>query len=496
MNRHIRFAALLSMGIAASARAGCLALTLTSGDKVQGEVITNSQQAIELRLGDGTTRTYKRSDIASIGMCSATKKDPAPQVPVKKDPAAPAPSTAPSTKTPADKTPTGKTMYVLVPIEGTIGEDATPPGLADALDQAAKRGITHAVLWINSDGGHVDAIDGFKQVIQRHDSMRLITVVEKAHSAAVPFVLLADDVLLLDGARVGAAVAFLLEVRTGEVAVDAKLTSAVAANFAAMAESNGRSAVWARAMVQPELEVWACAGTSPADSTFYASQQDAKAACDQPVQLDGPKTILTFTAEEMLTYGIASGTVASDKDIGPLLDLPGWTKPNDAGAAAMRKAAERIAKQVAAIEAESEMLQKKLISSAELIQGLEIDLAFAIEASPRNFTYYIDATTAVFTPAGKRDWQTRTDQAIAAWNKLGERVTTIGKLEADCRDFMQRPENPDDYFLVKDTFLQNRELINTMSEMLRTTGHTLGQLRDRVNNEIATLKRERERNGL
>lgn len=493
MNRHTCLAALLCMGIAASARAACLALTLTSGDKVQGEVITNSQQAIELRLSDGTTRIYKRTEIASIGMCSAAKKDPPAPAP------APTPS-APSSKSPADKSPaakpaTDKTTYVLIPIEGTIGEDAVPMGLDDALAQASKKGIRHAVIWVNSDGGLALAIDGFKEAIQRHDSMRIITVVQKAHSAAVPFVLLADDVLILDSARVGAAVGYLHNASTGEIDVDAKFNSALAADFATMAESKGRSAVWARAMVVRELEAWACKGDKPADTAFYATRDDALAACDQPVQLDGPATILTFTADELLQLGIASGTIAREADIGPLLGLTGWTKPSDAGAASMRKAAEQVRKQVAAIEAEAEALVKKLTASAELINGLEIDITAAQNLSPHNFTYFVDGTTGVFTPAGKRDWQTRTDQAIEAWNKVEQRVATIGKLEADCRGFIERPDDPQAYFLVSDTLSHLRAVVTAGSELLRSTGHNLGQLREIVATQIATLKRERERNG-
>lgn len=146
----------------------------------------------------------------------------------------------------------------VVQIEGAID----PPLAAyveDALARAEREGASGVVFWIDTPGGRVDAAMRISDAILS-SPLPTLAVVKNAFSAGALIALSAEQVAMLPGSEIGAALPILVTPVTEPKAADRKVISALKGKFRAVAEARGRPVRLAEAMVDPEIEVEGLAG--------------------------------------------------------------------------------------------------------------------------------------------------------------------------------------------------------------------------------------------
>jgi len=146
----------------------------------------------------------------------------------------------------------------VVQIEGTI-DNPLAAYVEDALVRAEREGASGVVLWIDTPGGRVDAAMRISDAILSAP-LPTLAVVKNAFSAGALLALSAEQVAMLPGSEIGAALPIVVTPVTEPSAADRKFISALKGKFRAVAEARGRPVELAEAMVDPEIEVEGLAG--------------------------------------------------------------------------------------------------------------------------------------------------------------------------------------------------------------------------------------------
>ena len=149
--------------------------------------------------------------------------------------------------------PLGLAKTYLIPIEGEID-----PALAVFVDQALARaeaeGASGLAFLIDTPGGRVDAAIKISDRILE-TPLPTLAVVKNAFSAGALIALSAEQVAMLPGSEIGAALPVQVIPGVKYEAADRKIISALKGKFRAVAEARGRPAKIAEAMVDPEIEL-------------------------------------------------------------------------------------------------------------------------------------------------------------------------------------------------------------------------------------------------
>ena len=146
----------------------------------------------------------------------------------------------------------------VVQIKGTI-DNPLAAYVEDALARAEREGSSGVVLWIDTPGGRVDAAMRISDAILSAP-LPTLAVVKNAFSAGALIALSAEQVAMLPGSEIGAALPIAVTPVTQPTAADRKFISALKGKFRAVAEARGRPVELAEAMVDPEIEVEGLAG--------------------------------------------------------------------------------------------------------------------------------------------------------------------------------------------------------------------------------------------
>jgi len=412
---------LVAAGVALADR-----VVMKDGRVFEGRITeeTRTSVTIDARIANiPTTMTLSKREMRAIEKGAVA--EPTPE-------AAPEPAREEARERPRERrsspdkrsrpSPSETTRYIVVPLHGVFGEDIAPPGVADAIQYASRRGIDNIVFHLDSPGGYTWAADEIADIMMdAPSSIRKIAYIEEAISASIWVVFGCDDVFVAPGATIGAAVTYSQDNTTGATEVDQKLNSALAGKIAAMAERTGRSGVLARAMFLPEAEAWAV----EVGDGEHRIVDERPSVREGVIEIDGRDTVLTLTGEEAIRWGIAAPG-ESVEAVGEALGLDGWTKHNDYGDAAMRKAAEALARG----EGNVPMMVERLGALVGTINSA-IDEAAAM--APEGGSYYIHPDSGLFTPESQKQWQERTDASLAACrralDRLDEYAGTQGELK-------------------------------------------------------------------
>ncbi len=149
--------------------------------------------------------------------------------------------------------PLGLAKTYLIPIKGEID-----PALAVFVDQALARaeaeGASGLAFLIDTPGGRVDAAIKISDRILE-TPLPTLAVVKNAFSAGALIALSAEQVAMLPGSEIGAALPVQVIPGVKYEAADRKIISALKGKFRAVAEARGRPAKIAEAMVDPEIEL-------------------------------------------------------------------------------------------------------------------------------------------------------------------------------------------------------------------------------------------------
>ncbi|GAA6735708.1 NfeD family protein [Thermus oshimai] len=145
----------------------------------------------------------------------------------------------------------GKTY--LIPIQGEI-DPALAVFVEQALARAEAEGASGVAFLIDTPGGRVDtAIRISDRILQT--PLPTLAVVQNAFSAGALVALSCQQIAMLPGSEIGAALPVVALPFQEPEAADQKVISALKGKFRAVAEARGRPVNLAEAMVDPALEV-------------------------------------------------------------------------------------------------------------------------------------------------------------------------------------------------------------------------------------------------
>ncbi|MFG0257878.1 MAG: hypothetical protein ACF8GE_08260 [Phycisphaerales bacterium JB043] len=393
-------------------------IRLKDGRVFEGRVLKETRTSVEFEAlvsNITTVMTFRKREIESIERGEVV-------VPARRDRAGtPERSRGRTTSRRPSASPGGDAVrYLEIPLEGTFGEDIAPEGVRDALDFAKKRKIEHVVFRLKSPGGYVWAANEIADVMSEfHEGLRYYCVIEEAISASIWVVFGCDEIFALPDARVGAAVVFSQDRTTGEAEVDAKMNSAIAGTLAARAHANGHSPEIVRAMVLQEAQVFAIR-----EGEVYRFTDQLPDVGHEV--LDTSQTVLTMTSDELVRYGVAR-PLADDGALGNALGHEGWTRFNNYGSASMRKAAQKLQKEKAELE-------RLLGTVGPLVAAINSAIEEVNQYDPRmgSYSYYEDS--GGFTSQSLREWRSRTETTIGAWERAIDGCQKLRYIMKKCEE--------------------------------------------------------------
>lgn len=146
----------------------------------------------------------------------------------------------------------GGTVWLL-PIEGEI-TPATAQFVSSRVELANEEQPLALVFLIDTPGGQVTAMEDIVETILADARLPTIAVVENAFSAGALIAMSAEQLVMLPGSSIGAALPITIS-PTGVDPVGEKLSSAMRGQFRSVAEARGRNARVAEAMVDERIEV-------------------------------------------------------------------------------------------------------------------------------------------------------------------------------------------------------------------------------------------------
>lgn len=398
-------------------------VTLKDGTVIEGVIIkeTGAEVVIETTISNiKTTQTFPRYKVKSIehtpiesseaesntesATSTSSENASSDQDDLDEDESE-TPSSSRRTRTTRDAGP--RTPYIVIPVDGVIGEGTNVHGLRNALTQASRKKISHVVFTIDSPGGYVyDAVEVLKVLKEFDDEMVYHALIEEgAISAASVYVAAADDIFVRPDARLGGAVAYSNDSSTGSAEVDAKFNSIWAAEVASRAASKGYPAEVFRAMAVLEAEVWMD------DEGKITASRPSKGA----EQLDSRTTILTILASQMVKAGMAKEFTGALDELGETLGLEGWTEAKNLGQRVMSTAGkERIA------------LSEKRTKALDIYRKAYAELETNLPTEFSDYRFYRTANNERFPdPDSVRLWTARSDICIQACTTMLQSLVQI-----------------------------------------------------------------------
>ncbi|MCX5683999.1 MAG: ATP-dependent Clp protease proteolytic subunit [Planctomycetota bacterium] len=222
-------------------------------------------------------------------------------------PAAPAPATAAATPT-----------YMIIPIRGAIGWEFSSMLMKAYLETAAKLKPAVIILDIDTPGGEVGEAEEIVNLMTAAKEQRFVALVRKALSAGAMITMACKEIYVTEGATIGAAVSYRVG-RDGQpmrmpADVAEKYQSAWRAVCRKAAEHGGHPTILAEAMIDPAFSL-----TLRHDGDKVVVERDGTGDV-----LKANGRVLTLTAREAVSCGLARGIVDDLAALGPRLGLTGW----------------------------------------------------------------------------------------------------------------------------------------------------------------------------
>lgn len=142
----------------------------------------------------------------------------------------------------------------IIPVEGTIDQPLAT-FIDQSLSRAEREGASGVVFMVDTPGGRIDAALKISDRIIAA-TVPTLAVIKNAYSAGALISLSAQQIMMLPGSEIGAALPIAVNPITSEPsAVDRKFISAFSAKFRTVAEARGRPGNIASAMVDPDIVI-------------------------------------------------------------------------------------------------------------------------------------------------------------------------------------------------------------------------------------------------
>ncbi len=141
----------------------------------------------------------------------------------------------------------------LLPIDTEITAGTTA-FVRSRVQQANEEQPLALVLYLDTPGGSVAAMQNIVGIILHDARVPTIAVVQNAFSAGALIAMSAEHLAMLPGSSIGAALP-IVQTPTGIAPVDEKFSSALRGEFRSVAEARGRNARVAEGMVDERIEI-------------------------------------------------------------------------------------------------------------------------------------------------------------------------------------------------------------------------------------------------
>ena len=141
----------------------------------------------------------------------------------------------------------------LLPIDSEINSGTTA-FVRSRVQRANDEQPLALVLYLDTPGGAVSAMQDIVGVILHEARVPTIAVVQNAFSAGALIAMSAQHLAMLPGSSIGAALP-IMQTPTGVAPVDEKFSSALRGEFRSVAEARGRNARVAEGMVDERIEI-------------------------------------------------------------------------------------------------------------------------------------------------------------------------------------------------------------------------------------------------
>lgn len=372
---------LLTLGIAGTLLLGSPLradqVTLQDGKVLTGEITAEDDRSLTLRLSDSNSAITLSRRIGKAQVKSVTR-------PQRLGP-----------------------PYVLIPVNGEIGRDATTASLQAGFAEADKVAPNYIILDIDSKGGSVRELYGMLDVVaDAQRNHQVIAYVHNAYSAAAVLAMACRQIYVAPTGVIGAALPIKLT-RNGPADVEAKFRSAIEAKQRTYVAAAGHDPLLLSGMIQLDAEIYL--SLDPAGHPLLTPEGPGK-------RIKSKGTILTLTAAEAAECGLAR--VAPDlADVGQQLTAGPWHEatraPWDAAVATaasqrriQREAAEARDRTLAAAEA-FERAKPEIDSNQRRIDDLAAKLD-ANETAIRDLRRQFDSDVT----AAEADFEARTRGAF------------------------------------------------------------------------------------
>jgi hypothetical protein len=223
-------------------------------------------------------------------------------------------ASAPPDTASSDPAAAEKPTYMVIPIRGMIGKDFSSQLMKIHLERAEKLKPTVVVLEVDTGGGDIVEAERIVDLLIAAKGTRFVAFVRKALSAGATITLACKEIFVTEGATIGAATSYQVGEDGMPGVLAEKFQSAWRAVCRKAAECGRHPAVLADAMVDPDFAL-----TMRIEREMVVLERDGHGSV-----LKARGRILTLTARESVSCGLAKGIVADIPELGERLSMRAW----------------------------------------------------------------------------------------------------------------------------------------------------------------------------
>ena len=208
--------------------------------------------------------------------------------------------------------------YYRIAVRGAIGRHFTAQQMEAHLKEAERLKPAVVLLEIDSGGGRIDHAEKIVDLIIKHKDLTFVAYVRKALSAAATITLACEKIFVTESATIGGAVSYSVDgkgrARSLPADVAEKFQSIWRAVCRKAAQHGGHPSLIAEAMVDPAFAL-----TMRREGEQVKLERDGRGKV-----LKAKGRILTLTAREAVSCGLAESLVQDVQAIGQRLALADW----------------------------------------------------------------------------------------------------------------------------------------------------------------------------
>lgn len=326
----------------------------------------------------------------------------------------------------ASQTQKGPADYVIVPLEGTFGNEILASGVGKVLKTAKARKIKHVVFVIDSGGGFVSTARALSLVLQQYKAdFTYHVIIKQAVSASMWILANCDHWYTAPSGAAGAAVSYSHDVQTGEVSVDAKINAAIAAELAALGESKGHSGDALRAMVVMDSVLY---WNGSKDNPQLSAIENPGWTC-----VDNGKTVLACSVSQLVEWGMAEPLGSGDPaEIGRKKGYATWTSAGPLGSQIVKAVAVDAAAARASLDRTADQLKTARTDFEASVAAFWQAKKSADAVKPETVLFTNDERGKL-TSASARAWTDEVDKKISRLNDAVNAGVAAGKAQQEIR---------------------------------------------------------------